>query len=159
MKFAPALLALTLATVAFAAPGCTRIRDTQGYLGDAELMAAIKPGVDNKASVARSLGRPSLASQWDDRAWYYVSRETRQFAFRDPRLATQTLLVINFDAAGNVATVGKRDATQVASIDPAGDKTPTRGKDRNFWDALFGNIGRVGSGIGGAAGDQDNTGP
>lgn len=149
-----ATLALTLA-----ATGCSRIRDTQGYLGDPEIMASIKSGVDNKASVAKALGRPSIASQWDDRTWYYISRETRQFAFRDPRIASQTILAISFDARGNVVAVQKRGAELVASIDPNGDKTPTRGSERSVIEAIFGNIGRVGSTPGGTGGgDPDNTG-
>lgn len=157
MTFKYALLALALTGIAVT--GCSRIRDTQGYIGDPELMAAVKPGVDNKASVAKSLGRPSIASQWDDREWYYLSRETRQFAFRDPRPASQTVMKVSFDAKGNVTKVDRRGLELAANIDPEGDKTPTLGKDRNFWQALFGNIGRVGSGPNqGGAADPDNTG-
>lgn len=152
-------VALALALAGVALGGCSRIRDTQGYIGDAELMAAVKPGVDNKASVAKSLGRPSIASQWDDREWYYVSRETKQFAFRDPRPATQTVMKVSFDARGNVTAVDKRGLELAVNIDPNGDKTPTLGKDRNFWQALFGNIGRVGSGPSQGPADPDNTGP
>lgn len=148
----PALLIVALAG------GCSRIRDAQGYIADPELMASIKAGVDNRESVAKTLGRPTIASQWDDREWYYVSRETRQFAFRDPRLAKQTMTVISFDAKGNVAKVAQRGAEQVASIDPEGDKTKTLGKERSFFQSLFGNLGRVGSGPNGIGGDQDNTG-
>lgn len=138
--------------------GCTRIRNTQGYIGDAELMAAIKPGVDNKDSVAKSLGRPSLAAQWTDTRWYYVTRKTKQLAFKDPRPETQDVLVVDFDAKGNVAKVGRRGLELAVNISPNGDVTPTLGKKHSFWSAVFGNIGRVGAGPS-TAPSQDNTGP
>jgi hypothetical protein len=48
---------------------------------------------------------------------------------------------------------------QVASIRPFGDKTPTLGRRHSIWDELFGNIGAVGSGMGGggqSGGTTDN---
>ena len=67
--------------------GCTQIRGHQGYLVDETLISAIQPGVDNKESVVGTLGRPSFVGQFDEqeRDWYYVSRDTRQLAFRSPR--------------------------------------------------------------------------
>ena len=124
---------------------CSPMRDTQGYMGDAELMAAVKPGVDTKASVAKTLGRPSLQSQWDDRQWIYFTRKTQQIAFRKPRPETQTVLIISFDAKGNVTKVDKRGMEQVANIRPEADETKTMGKERSFWDDVFGNIGQVGT--------------
>ena len=67
------------------AAGCTRIRDHQGHLIDDSLVAAIQPGVDNRDSVAGTLGRPTFVGQFDQRDWYYVSRNTRQLAFNMPR--------------------------------------------------------------------------
>ena len=47
--------------------------------------------------------------------------------------------------------------SQIASISPDGDKTPTLGRDRGFFSELFGNIGRVGSvGEGGGTADNPN---
>lgn len=150
---------IVVSAMLLAATACTPIRDNQGYLGDDELMASIKPGTDNRASVAKTLGRPSIASQWDDREWYYVSRVTRTYAFRNPRPETQKLMVVHFDAKGNVTRVERRGMELIASISPEGDKTKTLGKERSFWQAIFGNIGQVGGiGQGGSGGNQDNTG-
>ena len=140
------------------AGGCTRIRNTQGYIADAELIGQIKPKVDNKDSVAKALGRPSLAAAYTDNRWYYVTRQTKQLAFRDPKPASQTIVMIDFDAKGNVTKVGRRGLELAANIAPNGAVTPTLGKKRSFWGAVFGNIGRVGSGPSQAPGDQDNTG-
>jgi len=147
--------AVIVVTLAGAAAACSPIRDAQGYIADPELMAEVKPGVDTKASVLKTLGRPSLQTQWDDRQWYYYSRKTTQIAFRKPRPQEQTITIISFDAKGNVSKVDKQVGLgQVASIEPVEDKTKTMGKDRSFWDAVFGNIGQVGT-IGGPGGGPD----
>lgn len=150
----PLTLTIVLAAVTLTA-GCTRMRGTQGYLVDATLVNAIKPGVDNRESVAKTLGRPTFAGQFDARDWYYVSRETQQLAFRNPRPKQQLVMRIRFDEAGNVAAIDRTGVEKVASISPLGAKTPTLGKDRSFFEELFGNIGQVGSvGRGGATADN-----
>ncbi len=124
--------------------GCTRIRDRQGYLFDETLVSAIQPGVDNRDSVAQTLGRPTFTGQFDQRDWYYVSRNTRQLAFASPKPEATTVLHVRFDEAGNVASVERTGLERVASIDPLNKKTPTLGRERSFFEELFGNIGTVG---------------
>ena len=131
---------------AFATAGCTKLRLHQGYIADETLITAIQPGVDNKDSVTTTLGRPSFTGQFNENDWYYVSRDTRNFAFNQPRVKGQTVLRVRFDAAGNVTAVDRRGMEQVASIDPSADKTPTLGRERSLLEELFGNIGAVGSG-------------
>jgi outer membrane protein assembly factor BamE (lipoprotein component of BamABCDE complex) len=124
---------------------CTRIKDHQGHLLDETLISAVQPGVDNRDSVSATLGRPTFTGQFDDSDWYYVSRTTKQLAFARPQPAEQTILHVRFDQAGNVASVTRKGLEQVASIDPSDDKTPTLGRDRSFFEELFGNIGTVGA--------------
>lgn len=138
-----------------ATSGCARVRGHQGYIADDVLIGAIKPGVDNRESVARTLGRPTFAGQFDANDWYYVSRETRQLAFALPKPTEQTVVRVRFDTAGNVTGVEKSGVEQVASIDPVSDKTPTLGRNRSFFQELFGNIGQVGS-VGQGGGTADN---
>ena len=143
------------AALAVLAGGCTTIKDRRGYLVDAALIDSVQPGIDNKTSVDRALGRPTFASQFGDPAWYYVSMETKQRPFSRPTTAQQTILRVRFDASGNVVAVDRRGMEQIAKIDPDGKKTPTLGRDRSFLEDLFGNIGAVGApGMGGPAGGQ-----
>jgi outer membrane protein assembly factor BamE (lipoprotein component of BamABCDE complex) len=128
-----------------AAGACSPIRDRQGYLMDPVLVASVQPGVDNRDSVQGTLGRPTFVGQFDQRDWYYVSRDTRQLAFAMPRPSAQTVLHIRFDDAGNVASVEKTGLEKVASVKPMDDTTPTLGRDRGFFQELFGNIGQVGA--------------
>jgi outer membrane protein assembly factor BamE (lipoprotein component of BamABCDE complex) len=150
-----ALILSTALVALVATSGCSRVRGHQGYIADATLVDAIKPGVDNRESVAKTLGRPTFAGQFDANDWYYVDRETKQLAFALPQATKQTVLRISFDAAGNVAAVEKSGIEKIASIRPIGDKTPTLGRNRSFFEEIFGNIGQVGS-VGQGGGTADN---
>ena len=122
---------------------CAGIREHRGFVLDTTLADGIQAGVDNKESVARTLGRPTFTGQFDPNDWYYVSRYTSQLAFRDPRVSDQTVLRVQFDQAGNVTSVQKTGEELIASVEPSGDETPTLGRKRSFFDELFGNIGTI----------------
>ena len=126
-----------------AVSACAGIREHRGFVIDQALADGIQVGVDNKDSVSRSLGRPTFTGQFDPNEWYYVSRNTAQLAFRDPKVTEQTVLRVQFDQAGNVAAVQKSGKELIASVDPSGDKTPTLGRKRSFFEELFGNIGTI----------------
>ena len=144
MKFAlPKVAAAVLGTMLIA--GCAGVRAHKGAVVDPQLASAIQPGVDNKASVEKTLGRPTFAGQFTPNDWYYVSSDTSTFAFRNPRVTKQSIYLVRFDPAGNVVAVQKSGKEMIASLDPSHRKTPTLGRQRSFFDELFGNIGTVGS--------------
>jgi outer membrane protein assembly factor BamE (lipoprotein component of BamABCDE complex) len=143
---------------AMLAGGCSRIVVNQGYLVDETLLSSIQAGVDNKESVEKTLGRPTLASQFDSREWYYVTRNTGQYAFIRPKVLSQSILVVKFDAEGNVEGVERRGMEQVANVNLARDKTPTLGKKTGLFEDIFGNIGAVGAAPGGALGGPNGGG-
>lgn len=149
--------AAALMALALGASGCARIAGHQGYIADDTLVNGIQAGVDNRESVTKTLGRPSFIGQFTPNDWYYFARTTKQLAFALPKPTQQLVLRIRFDAAGNVAAVDKAGVEKVARISPEGDKTPTLGKDRSFFEDLFGNIGSVGAvSQGGATQDNPN---
>ena len=139
-----AMLGVALALTA----GCASIKDHRGYYADATLIASVQPGVDNKLSVEKTLGRPTFTSEFGTPSWYYVATNTAQAPFGRPRVTEQSILKVNFDAAGNVSTVGLTGKEKVVRLNPDGDKTPTLGRERSFFEDLFGNIGAVGAGGG-----------
>jgi outer membrane protein assembly factor BamE (lipoprotein component of BamABCDE complex) len=124
--------------------GCgLSIREHRGYVMDEQLTSGIQVGTDNKQSVERTLGRPSFTGTFEQNDWYYVSRDTRAFAFRNPRVTDQTVLHVRFDPAGNVAAVNQTDEKLITAINPNNDRTPTLGRDRSFFEELFNNIGTI----------------
>ena len=148
MKFA-VIKGATMILGAALMAGCASfgVRDHKGAVLDSELISAVQVGTDNKDSVAQTLGRPTFTGTFDPNDWYYVSRDTGSFAFRNPKVLDQTVLHVRSDQAGNVALVEKTGKELVVNIDPSGDRTPTLGRKRGFFEEMFGNIGTVGSGL------------
>ena len=62
VKVATALLGAALLA------GCAGTREHRGHVLDQELASAIQVGVDNKESVARTLGRPTICGPFDPNA-------------------------------------------------------------------------------------------
>ena len=138
--------ALAGAVVALAAlSGCSSIRESRGYIVDPTLTNAVQPGLDNQRSVEAALGRPTFTSQYGDKTWYYVSSTTGRKPFVRPKIRQHSVLAIKFDAAGNVAEIDRTGLEKVTYLRPDGDKTPTLGRERGFFEDLFGNIGQVGA--------------
>jgi outer membrane protein assembly factor BamE (lipoprotein component of BamABCDE complex) len=144
MKFAVSKVATAFAGMAMLS-GCAGIttREHRGYVMDEQLTTGIQVGVDNKQSVEKTLGLPTFTGTFEQNDWYYISRDTRAFAFRNPKVTDQTVLHVRFDQAGNVASVNQTDEKLIASIKPINDRTPTLGRERGFFDELFNNIGTI----------------
>nr|WP_253201150.1 outer membrane protein assembly factor BamE [Sphingomonas quercus] len=152
------IMATGVAALAVSLGGCGQFRAHQGFVFDQVLADSVSPGVDNKDSVSKTLGRPSFQGEFDDNSWYYLSRETRQFAFRSPRPVQQTVLAVRFDKDGNVSRVDRTGLETIRKVSPYGDKTPTLGRKSSLLNDLFGNIGRVGaSGQGAPTADNPNS--
>ena len=90
---------------ALLAAGCASNRAHKGAVIDPQLASSIQPGVDNKASVQKLLGTPTFAGQFRPNDWYYVSRDTNQIGFRNPRVTRQLVMLVRFDPAGNVSSI------------------------------------------------------
>jgi outer membrane protein assembly factor BamE (lipoprotein component of BamABCDE complex) len=64
----PALMTMTIAAALLA--GCAQMRQHKGVVLDQRLAAGIQPGVDNKDSVEKLLGRPTFTGQFTPNDWY-----------------------------------------------------------------------------------------
>jgi outer membrane protein assembly factor BamE (lipoprotein component of BamABCDE complex) len=144
--------AVLAGTLLVAVGGCSNIKDHRGYLVDPALTQSVLPGVDNRLSVERSLGQPTLKSQFGQQTWYYVSLDTTQKPFTLPRIYAGSIMRVSFDGAGNVQEVNNGGVEHAVRIKPDEHKTPTLGRERSFFEDLFGNIGTVGAMPGGGMG-------
>lgn len=145
----------TIALAALLAAGCATNHAHKGAVIDPQLASSIQPGVDNKDSVQKLLGTPTLTGEFTPNDWYYVSRDTNQLAFRNPRVVKQQVLLVRFDQRGNVASMQRTGKELILGVEPARRYTPTLGRQKSFFEELFGNIGSVGSGgVPGGGGSQ-----
>jgi outer membrane protein assembly factor BamE (lipoprotein component of BamABCDE complex) len=136
----------TIAFLGLLGAGCASNHAHKGAVIDPQLASSIQPGVDNKASVTKLLGSPTLPGQFTPNDWYYVSRDTNQFAFRNPRVTRQQILLVRFDQGGNVASMQRTGKELVLGLNPSRRQTPTLGRKKSFFEELFGGIGSVNSG-------------
>ncbi len=154
----PRAIAMLLA-LSVAASACAPLRSHQGYVIDADLVNSVQPGVDNRESVLRTLGKPTLTAQFNEGEWYYVARDSRNYAFNNPKARAQTTLRVRFDPNGTVSSIDRLGLEQVAQVSPTSKKTPTLGREKSFFQELFGNIGTVGAAGAPGGGGGSNTGP
>jgi outer membrane protein assembly factor BamE (lipoprotein component of BamABCDE complex) len=141
-----------ICALAVCAGGCTTIRDHRGYLVDPALTQSVLPGVDNRLSVERSLGTPTIKSQFGQQSYYYISLDTAQKPFTRPRIVAGSIMRVAFDTSGNVQEVTRDGVEHAIRLEPDKHKTPTLGRERSFFEDLFGNIGTVGALPGGGTG-------
>ena len=154
MKVARFRTSIALAVAASLA-GCASVSAHKGAVIDRQLASSVQPGVDNKASVEKLLGRPSFTGEFTPNDWYYVSRDTKQIAFRNPRVTQQLVLHVRFDQAGNVTAVDRTGKELVMNVEPTKRSTPTLGRQKSFFEELFGGIGSVGApGLPGSGGGR-----
>ena len=118
----------------------------RGAVIDVALANSIQPGIDNKASVTKLLGTPTFVDQFQPNNWYYVSRRERGSALHNPKLSRSLVVTVQFDNAGNVASLRGTGKELVMAVDPSSRRTPTLGRTRGFFHDLFSNIGQVGAG-------------
>src|ERR1044072_3139579 len=109
---------IAIIATGLALSACSGTREHRGFVIDPTLAQGIQVGIDNKDSVAKTMGRPTFTGQFDPNEWYYVSRDTTQLAFRDPRVTEQTVLRVQFDQAGNVTAVQKTGKELIAHVNP-----------------------------------------
>ncbi len=133
---------LVLSVLSFATVACQARIDTHGFMPDRTLIDQIEAGKQNRQTVAQILGSPSTISTFDANIWYYITQQTKNYAFFKPEIIDQTVLVVAFDDGGTVAEVRQYTIEDGLIVDPVTRKTPTVGKELTILQQLFGNVGR-----------------
>ena len=127
----------------------------RGNLVEDEDLRQLTVGVSSRSDVQALLGSPSQTSTFDDSEWFYIASVTRQRPGRLLGIEDQQVVVVRFDARGTVRDIrrlGPQDGRDVAVV---ARTTPSPGTERTLMQQLFGNIGRIGPGLGG----QQSGGP
>jgi outer membrane protein assembly factor BamE (lipoprotein component of BamABCDE complex) len=138
---AAAFLALTAALA-----GCSGRLDVRGNLPDPESGLAVQPGESTREQVAQILGSPSVVGTFDDQTWYYVSKRTETFAFFEPEVIDQEVLVVKFDNTGVVADMALFGVEDGRIVEPVERTTPNLGQELTLLQQLLGNLGRFSTG-------------
>ena len=130
-------LGVMAGTLLLAISACSGRVDKQGNEPDPEALAAIEAGVHTQADVAERLGTPSSVATFDRNIWYYISRETRTFAFFEPSVIEQQVVVVKFDNAGYVQEMNQFDLDDGESVQITSRESPTTGKELGLIEQLY----------------------
>jgi len=130
------------AIVAGLLAACSPTTELRGHIIDEEALAAVKEGVDNQQSVSDTLGTPSATATFDTDVWFYISTRQERIAFLDPKVLERTIVAVEFDKKGNVASTRRYTMADGRPVQLVGRETPTKGKELTFLEQMFGNFGR-----------------
>ena len=124
------------------AAACGGKYDVRGNEPDPDKVLAVHPGIDTRQQVSQLLGTPSTTSTFDPNTWYYISKRTEQYAFFDPDIIDQEVLVVKFDDGGLVSDMYIYGVEDGRIVEPVERTTPTYGQELTLMQQLIGNFGR-----------------
>lgn len=136
--------AATLAVLLLAA--CAATLTNHGYAPtDAELENIIV-GVDNRASVEETIGRPASTGVLTSGGWYYVSSKVRHFAYRSAEVIDRQLVAVSFDKRGIVTNIERFTLRDGRVVPLSRRVTKSNIKGVSFLSQLLKNVGKGGLG-------------
>jgi outer membrane protein assembly factor BamE (lipoprotein component of BamABCDE complex) len=135
-----ALLGAALTTLV--AAGCDPRHATRGSIPTESQISLVVPGVHGREDVRSVLGSPSVISTFDNNTWYYIGRQTEQYAFFRRKTVEQQVLVVRYGGDGRVDRISRLDKSDGREIDLVERETPSAGRKLGLLEQLFGNIGR-----------------
>jgi len=135
---------LAVGMMAVALGGCELgFTDTRGYVPDEESLSRLEPGRQSRDDVQQLLGTPASQGVFDaEQSWYYIMRKTYQFAFLEPEVLDQRVVVVHFDDGGTLRDVRRYNLEDGIVVDPVTRETPSPGKELSFLEQLLGNLGK-----------------
>jgi outer membrane protein assembly factor BamE (lipoprotein component of BamABCDE complex) len=142
-----ALAAAIVLTVG--ASGCTARKEVRGNYLTAAQLSTIQVGTTNRQTVMRVLGPPSTEGTFDKQVWYYIGRQTEEWAFLEPEVLEQRVVAIYFDDKGVVEHMERYGQNDARAVDIVERETPTSGHKIGFFEQILGNLGVFGTGAGG----------
>lgn len=135
-----ALLAAALFVLALAA--CDPRYATRGSIPAESQVSLVVPGVHGREDVRNVLGSPSVISTFDKNTWYYIGRQTEEYAFFKRKTVEQQILIVRYGGDGLVDKISQLDKSDGREIDLVERETPSAGRKLGLLEQLFGNIGR-----------------
>ena len=101
----------------------------------------IKVGESSRQDIVKILGNPSTRGTFDSQVWYYISRQTEQWAFMPAKVVDQRVIAIYFNPRGQVQHLEHYRTEDGRKVDFVERETPTSGHELGFWEQMFGNLG------------------
>lgn len=120
---------------------------------DLDSLKQLVPGTSTRADVTSLIGSPTAKASFDDNRWIYIGEVTQPRVGFTQAVLRQKVVVLTFDDKGVLRDLRQLSQKDSLPVSVVGRATPTPGGQAGIFQQLFGNIGRIGPGIG------SNTGP
>ncbi|HUB15121.1 MAG TPA: outer membrane protein assembly factor BamE [Acetobacteraceae bacterium] len=127
----------------------------RGNHPEADQLKELVPGTSTRQDVTALIGSPTAHATFDDNTWLYIGLRTQKRVGQVPAVLTQKVVVLTFNDAGVLQHISERDKADAMPVAVVARTTPSPGTEANFFQELFGNIGRyvpVGNAPGGGGG-------
>jgi outer membrane protein assembly factor BamE (lipoprotein component of BamABCDE complex) len=131
-------LILLLAGCAWLAPPPT----TRGNHPEADQLKELVPGTSTKQDVTALIGSPTAHATFDDNTWLYIGERTQIRIGQTPAVVSQKVVVLTFNDAGVLQHIDVKDQADALPVSVIARTTPSPGTEANFFQQLFGNIGK-----------------
>jgi outer membrane protein assembly factor BamE (lipoprotein component of BamABCDE complex) len=107
-----------------------------------EQLKELVPGTSTRADVTALVGSPTAHATFDDNTWLYISELTQPRIGRTLGELDQHVVVMSFNQQGVLQDVRQLNKSDALPVTVVARTTPSPGTEANFFQQLFGNIGR-----------------
>jgi outer membrane protein assembly factor BamE (lipoprotein component of BamABCDE complex) len=114
----------------------------RGNHPDADSLKELTPGTSKKQDVTALIGSPTAHATFDDNTWLYIGEMTQKRVGEVPAVVSQKVVIVTFNDAGVLDHIDLKDKTDALPVSVIARTTPSPGTEANFFQQLFGNIGR-----------------
>lgn len=127
--------------VALMLAGCAEQVRTHGYAPTASEVEEIEVGLDTRETVRAIIGDPVVTGMVDDRGWFYVKSQFREYGWREPEETGREVVGVIFDERGVVENVERFGIENGQVVALSRRVTESDASGISFLQQLFGNIG------------------
>jgi outer membrane protein assembly factor BamE (lipoprotein component of BamABCDE complex) len=120
---------------------CANKTAVRGNLPTESQLTQIKVGETGRQEVVKLLGTPSTRGTFDAQVWYYVSRQTEQWAFMPANVTDQQVIAVYFNNRGKVQHMERYRTEDGRKVEYVDRETSTSGHELGFWEQMFGTLG------------------
>ena len=132
------LAGLSLAGCAFLAPPPV----VRGNHPEADELKELVPGTSTEKDVTSLIGSPTAHATFNDNVWLYIGERTQTRIGEMPAVLGQKVVALTFNDNGVLQHIAVRDKANALPVTVIARTTPSPGTEANFFQELFGNIGR-----------------
>jgi outer membrane protein assembly factor BamE (lipoprotein component of BamABCDE complex) len=114
----------------------------RGNHPDADALKELTPGTSTKRDVTALIGSPTTHATFDDNTWLYIGEMTQKRVGVVPAVVSQKVVIMAFNDSGVLEHIDVKDKADALPVTMIARTTPSPGTEANFFQQLFGNIGK-----------------